>query len=226
MSTEIRDLIRQMSLTNPLWGAPRIHGELLKLGIDVSQVTVGRYPPRRPEVPSPTWRSFLHNHQADIAAIDMFVVATATFRILYALIVLGHDRRKVIHFDVGENPTQVWLSRQMTEAFPWDTAPRHLLRDRDASYGPAFRDRVRVIGMKEVVSAPPHRLDPPRMLGSHHHLQREPLAARPLEVFSISSLEQDTSLTRQGLSAASSHTASFCRQDCRVPRGRRSTSSL
>src|SRR6185503_1403094 len=106
------------------------------------------------EVPSPTWRSFLHNHQADIAAIDMFVVATATFRILYALIVLGHDRRKVIHFDVGENPTQVWLSRQMTEAFPWDTAPRHLLRDRDASYGPAFRDRVRVIGMKEVVSAP------------------------------------------------------------------------
>jgi len=106
MSTEIRDLIRQMSLANPLWGAPRIHGELLKLGIDLSQATVGRYLPWRPKVPSSTWRSFLHNHLTDIAAIDMFVVATATFRILYALIVLGHDRRKVIHFEVTRNPTQ------------------------------------------------------------------------------------------------------------------------
>jgi hypothetical protein len=124
MSTEIRDLMRQMSLANPLWGAPRIHGELLKLGIEVSQATVGRYLPRRPKVPSPTWRSFLHNHLTDIAAIDMFVVATATFRILYALIVLGHDCRKVLHFNVSQNPTQVWLSRQMTEAFPWDTGMR------------------------------------------------------------------------------------------------------
>ena len=154
MSTEIRDLIRQMSLANPLWGAPRIHGELLKLGIEVSQATVGRYLPWRPKVPSPTWRSFLHNHLTDIAAIDMFVVATATFRLLYALIVLGHDRRRIIHFEVTQNPTQVWLSRQMTEAFPWDTAPRYLLRDRDASYGPVFRDRVRVMGIKEVVTAP------------------------------------------------------------------------
>jgi putative transposase len=104
MSTEIRDLIRQMSIADPLWGAPRIHGELLKLGIDVSQAKVGRYLPRRPKVPS-TWRSFLHNQPTDIAAIDVFVVATATFRILYALIVLGHDRRNVIHFDVSQNPT-------------------------------------------------------------------------------------------------------------------------
>ena len=154
MSTEIRDLIRQMSLANPLWGAPRIHGELLKLGIEVSQATIGRYLPWRPKVPSPTWRSFLHNHLTDIAAIDMFVVATATFRLLYTLIVLGHDRRRIIHFDVIQNPTQVWLSRQMTEAFPWDTAPRYLLRDRDASYGPAFRDRVQLMGIKEVVTAP------------------------------------------------------------------------
>ena len=106
MSTEIRDLIRQMSLANPLWGAPRIHGELLKLGVEVSQATVGRYLPWRPKVTSLTWRSFLHNHVTDIAAIDMFVVATATFRILYAPIVLGHDRRKVIHFEVTRNPTQ------------------------------------------------------------------------------------------------------------------------
>ena len=102
-----------MGLANPLWGAPRIHGELLKLGIDVSQATVGRYLPWRPKVPSPTWRTFLHNHLTDIAAIDMFAVATATFRLVYALIVLGHDRRRVIHFDVTQNPTQVWLSRQI-----------------------------------------------------------------------------------------------------------------
>ena len=152
-SPEIRDLIRRMSNANPLWGAPRIHGELLKLGIKISQATVGRWMPWRPKVPSPTWRSFLHNHLTDIAAIDMFVVATATFRILYALIVLGHDRRKVIHFDVSQNPEQVWLSRQMTEAFPWETAPRYLLRDRDTSYGRAFRDRVKAMGIEEVLTA-------------------------------------------------------------------------
>jgi putative transposase len=154
MSAEIRDLVRQMSLANRLWGAPRIHGELLKLGIKVSQATVGRYMPWRPKVPSPTWRTFIQNHMRDIAAVDMFVVTTATFRLLYALIVLGHDRRRIIHFDVIQNPTQVWLSRQMTEAFPWDTAPRYLLRDRDASYGLGFRDRVRVMGINEVVTAP------------------------------------------------------------------------
>ena len=154
MSPETRDLIRQMSLANPLWGAPRIHGELRKLGIEVSQATAGRYMPWRPKVPSPTWRTFLRTHMTDIVAADMFVVATATFRLLYALIVLGHDRRKVIHFEVTQNPTQVWLARQVTEAFPWDTAPRYLLRDRDASYGQNFRDRVQAMGIKEVVTAP------------------------------------------------------------------------
>ena len=136
MSTEIRDLIRQMSIANPLWGAPRIHGELLKLGIEVSQATVGRYMPWRPKVPSPTWRTFLHNHMCDMAAADMLVVATSQFQLLYALIVLGHDRRRVIHFEVTSNPTQIWLARQMTEAFPWDTAPRYLLRDREPADTP------------------------------------------------------------------------------------------
>src|SRR5204863_3464010 len=140
--TEIRALIRRMSRANPLWGAPRIHGELLKLGIKISQATVGRWMPWRPRVPSPTWRSFLRNHLPDIAAIYMFVLATATFHLLYALIVLSLDRRRVGHFAVTPNPTQDWLSRQMTEAFPWDTAPRYLLRDRDASYGQDFRHRV------------------------------------------------------------------------------------
>ena len=154
VSFEIRVLIRQMSMANPLWGAPRIHGELLKLGIEVSQATVGRCMPWRPNVPSPTWRAFLQNHMHDIAAVDMFVVATAAFRFLYAVVVLGHDRRKIIHFDITAHPTQAWLSRQMTEAFPWDTAPRYLLRDRDASYGQGFRDRVHAMGIKEVVTAP------------------------------------------------------------------------
>ena len=152
-STEIRQLIRQMSMANPLWGAPRIHGELLKLGIEISQATVGRYMPWRPKMPSPTWRTFLRNHMLDMAAVDMFVVATATFRLLYGLIVLGHDRRRVIHFEVTPNPTQIWLARQMTEAFPWDTAPRYLVRDRDASYGQDLRDRVRAMEIKEVVIA-------------------------------------------------------------------------
>ena len=154
MNREIRDLIREMSAANPLWGAPRIHGELLKLGIEVSQATVGRYLPWRPTAPSPTWRSFLQNHMHDIAAIDMFVVVTATFQLLYALIVLGHERRTIIHFDVTQNPTQGWLARQITEAFAWDTAPRFLLRDRDASYGQTFRNRVQAMAIDEVVAAP------------------------------------------------------------------------
>jgi putative transposase len=151
---EIRDLIRRMSRANPLWGAPRIHGELLKLGIEISQATVGRWMPWRPKVPSPTWRTFLRNHLPDIAAIDMFVVATATFRLLYTLIVLSLDRRRVVHFEVTPNPTQNWLWGQMTEAFPWDNVPRYLLRDRDKSYGPAFRHRLRAMGITEVITAP------------------------------------------------------------------------
>ena len=163
MGREIRDLIRQMSVANPLWGAPRIHGEMLKLGIEVSQATVGRYLPRRPKVPSPTWRSFLHNHMHDTAAVDMFVVVAARFQLLYALVVLSHERRKVIHFDVTQNPTQVWLARQITEAFPWDTAPRFLLRDRDTSYGQIFRDRVQAMAIEQVVTA---TRSPGRMLMS------------------------------------------------------------
>jgi hypothetical protein len=152
---EVRALIRKLARENALWGAPRIHGELLKLGIKISQATVGRWMPWRPKVPSPTWRSFLHNHLPDIAAIDMLVVPTTTFRLLYALIVLSLDRRRVVHFAVTPNPTQDWLSRQMTEAFPWDTAPRYLLRDRNKSSGPAFRHRVRAMGITEAINGAP-----------------------------------------------------------------------
>ena len=192
--------------------------------------------PWRPKVPSPTWRSFLQNHLTDIVAIDMFVVATATFRLLYALIVLGHDRRRVMHFNVTQYPTQAWLSRQLTEAFPWDTAPRYLLRDRDASYGLAFRNRAQAMGIEEIVTAPrsPWQIDMQSASSARSaanvwitsSLQRASLARRPVELFSISSQGQNTSLTRQGLSAASPHTASFCRRDHRVPGGGRSASSL
>jgi transposase InsO family protein len=151
---EIRDLIRQMSSANPLWGAPRIHGELLKLGIEISQATVAKYIVRRRGTPSQNWRTFLRNHTEGIAAIDMFVVASASFRLLYVMIILGHDRREIVRTAVTEHPNAAWLSRQVTEAFPWDTAPRYLLRDRDTSYGSYFCNRVEAMGIKEVVTAP------------------------------------------------------------------------
>jgi len=151
---EIRDLIRQMSSGNPLWGAPRIHGELLKLGIEISQATGAKYMVRRRGAPSSTWRSFLRNRAEGIAAIDMFVVASASFRLLYVMIILARDRRKIVRTAVTEHPTAVWVSRQVTEAFPWDTAPRYLLRDRDASYGSDFQGRIEAMGITEVITAP------------------------------------------------------------------------
>ncbi|MGC2305768.1 integrase core domain-containing protein [Candidatus Binatus sp.] len=151
---EIRDLIRQMSSANPLWGAPRIHGELLKLGIEVSQATVAKYMVRRRGTPSQNWRTFLRNHVEGIAAIDMFVVASASFRLLYVMVILAHGRRKIMRTAVTEHPSAAWLSRQVTEAFPWDTAPRYLLRDRDTSYGSEFRSRVDAMNIAEVITAP------------------------------------------------------------------------
>jgi len=153
LDREVQDLIRQMSSANPVWAAPRIHGELLKLGIEISQATVAKYMVRRRGTPSPTWRSFLRNQAGGIAAIDMFVVASASFRLLYVMIILAHDRRKIVRFDVTRTPTAGWLARQVTEAFPWDTAPRYLLRDPDSSYGQDFRKQVDAMGITEVVSA-------------------------------------------------------------------------
>jgi transposase InsO family protein len=153
LGREVRDLIRQMNLANPLWGAPRIHGELLKLGFEISQATVAKYIMRRLGRPSPTWRSFLRNQATGIAAIDMFVVASASFRLLYVMIILIHDRRRIVRFDVTRNPTAGWLARQITDAFPWNTAPCYLLRDRDSSYGQDFRKQVDAMGIAEVVSA-------------------------------------------------------------------------
>jgi hypothetical protein len=131
VSGEVRDLIRRMSLANPRWGAPRIHGELLKLGIQVSQATVAKDMVRHRNPPSQTWRTFLKNHIQNLVSADFFVVPTITFRLLFVFVILSHDRRRAIHFAVTTNPTAEWTARQLLEAFPWDVAPCYLLRDRD-----------------------------------------------------------------------------------------------
>ncbi len=151
---ELRSLIRKMATANPLWGAPRVHGELLKLGLDVSETTVSRYMPRNRQPPSQTWRSFLDNHIGDLVSIDFFTVPTARFQVLFGFLVLSHNRRRVLHFNVTDHPTAQWTAHQLVEAFPWETAPRFLLRDRDGVYGFAFRHRVSGLGITEVLTAP------------------------------------------------------------------------
>ena len=121
---------------NPLWGAPRIHGELLMLGIDVAESTVGRYMVRRRRPPSQGWRTFLRNHAAGIASLDLFVVRTISFKLLYGLVILRHARRRLVAISVTSNPTAEWIAGQVTDAFPWDEAPSHLIRDRDGAFGP------------------------------------------------------------------------------------------
>jgi transposase InsO family protein len=151
---EIRDLIREMSRANWLWGAPRIHGELLKLGIEVARSTVAKYMIKRPRRPGQSWTTFLRSHAAGIAAVDLFVVPTIGFRLLYCLIFLVHGRRQLVHYAVTAHPTAEWVARQMTEAFPWETAPRYLVRDRDGVYGPVVRQRLRALGIRDRPTAP------------------------------------------------------------------------
>ena len=154
VSRETRELIRQMSKANPLWGAPRIHGELLKLGIEVSQATVAKYMSRQGRPPSQTWRTFLENHVQQIVATDFLVVRTVSFRLLFVFVVVGHHRRHAVHFNVTAHPTAEWTARQIAEAFPWDSAPRYLLHDRDCIYGASFQQRVGEMGILEVLTAP------------------------------------------------------------------------
>jgi transposase InsO family protein len=139
---------------NPTWGSPRIVGELQMLGIEIAKSTVEKYRPRLRRPPSPSWRTFLQQHMRDTVAIDFFTVPTVQLRVLFVLIVLSHDRRKIVHFNVTEHPTAEWTSQQLVEAFPWEPPPKYLLRDRDAIYGSHFRKRVRSLGMKECPIAP------------------------------------------------------------------------
>jgi transposase InsO family protein len=149
VSAEIRQLIREMSLANPLWGAPRIHGELLKLGIDVGQTSVAKYMARRRGPPSQGWKTFFRNHADGIAAMDLFVVPTVSFRLLYGLLIMGHARRQILWLGVTAHPTAEWIANQLTEACGWDQPPAYLIRDRDACYGNVFIRRIRSLGIRD-----------------------------------------------------------------------------
>jgi putative transposase len=169
IDTEIAALVRKMVAANPLWGAPRIHGELLKLGIDVAERTVSRLMPKRRPEPSQTWRTFLANHVLDLVSIDFFTVPTARLRVLFVLVVLAHHRRRVVHFNVIEHPTAAWTAQQIVDAFPDDSAPAYLLRDRDRVYGQPFRHRLKGMRIEEVLTAPQSPWQNPfaeRLIGS------------------------------------------------------------
>jgi putative transposase len=154
IAKEVRDLIRTMWQANPTWGSPRIAGELRKLVIEVAKSTVEKYRVRPQKPPSPTWKTFLKNHVQDLVALDFFVVPTVTHNVLFVLLILAHERRRVVHFNVAEHPTAQWTAQQVIDAFPWDEASRYLLRDRDHIYGAAFQQRVRRMGIEHVVIAP------------------------------------------------------------------------
>jgi transposase InsO family protein len=154
LSKDVRDLIRDMWRSNPLWGSPRIVGELRKLGITVAKSTVEKYRPRVRKPSSPTWKAFLKNHVADLIACDFFTVPTASFKVLFVFIMLAHERRRIVHCNITEHPTAQWTAQQIVEAFPWETAPRYLLRDRDAIYGEHFQQRIQNMGIEEVKIAP------------------------------------------------------------------------
>jgi len=154
IETELRVLIRRMSIENPLWGAPRIHGELLKLGFEVAQSSVAKHMVKRRGPPSRGWRTFLHNHAPDIAAMDLFVVPTIGFDLLYAFVIVRLDRRDLIWINVTANPTAEWVAGQITEAFPWDEAPHYLIRDRDRIYGGVVTLRLRAMGIRDKPTAP------------------------------------------------------------------------
>jgi transposase InsO family protein len=154
VETELRALIRRMSIENPLWGAPRIHGELLKLGFEVAQSSVAKYIVKRRVPPSQGWRTFLRNHAPDIAAMDLFVVPTIGFDLLYALVIVRLDRRDLVWINVTTNPTAEWVARQITEAFPWDMAPGYMIRDRDRVYGTVVTRRLRAMGIRDKPIAP------------------------------------------------------------------------
>src|ERR1700730_442515 len=143
--TELRVLIRRMSVENPLWGAPRIHGELLKLGFEIAQSSVAKYMVERWAPSSQGWRTFLRNHAPDIAAMDLFAVPTIGFDLLYAFVIVRLDRRDLVWINVTANPTAEWVARQITEAFPWDEAPHYLVRDRDRIYGSVVTRRLRAM---------------------------------------------------------------------------------
>jgi hypothetical protein len=154
VAVEVRQLIRDMSLASPLWGAPRIHGELLKLGVDIGQTSVAKYMVKRRRPPSQGWKTFLRNHAEGIVSMDLLVVPTFSFKLLYGLLILHHGRRQLLWLGVTTHPTAEWLARQLTEALGWEPAPRYLIRDRDGAYGEIFTRRVHAMGIRDRPTAP------------------------------------------------------------------------
>ena len=168
-AAELRRLIEQMAAANPLWRAPRIHGELKMLGIDISERTVSRILRRLRRSPNQTWKTFLHNHVGQMVSIDFFTVPTITMKVLFVLIVLEHDRRKVLHFNVTEHPTGDWTAQQIVEAFADRDAAQYLIRDRDSRYSAEVRLRIQSLGMQEILTAPQSPWQNPyaeRLIGS------------------------------------------------------------
>jgi hypothetical protein len=185
---ELRRLIRRLSRENPLWGAPRIQAELRLLGCDVAESTVAKYKKRPTRPPSPTWRSFLADHADCLASVDFFVVPTVTFKLLYGFLVLRHDRRLLVHFNVTAHPTADWVARQIKEAFPFDEAPRYLIRDRDGAYGPCMGESLKSMGVEEVLTAPRSPWQNPyveRLFKSCDRAQRGPPPARPVPLLRL-----------------------------------------
>ena len=169
ISKEVHELIQDMWRSNPTWGSPRIVGELHKLGIDVAKSTVEKYRPHVSKPSSPTWKAFLHNHVQDLVSCDFFTVPTMTCKVLFVFVILAHDRRRIVHVNVTEHPTAQWTAQQIVDAFPWDEAPRYLLRDRDAIYGELFQRRIGSMDIEEVKIAPRSPWQSPyveRLIGS------------------------------------------------------------
>jgi len=154
LDLELRTLIRRMARDNPTWGRRRIQAELRSLGYDVAELTVAKYMRRSSTRPSSTWRTFLEAHLHDIVSVDLFVVPTLTYRLLFGFLILRHHRRELAHVNVTDHPTAAWAAHQLVESFPEETAPTYLLRDRDAIYGGVFVRRVKGLGMSEVLIAP------------------------------------------------------------------------
>jgi hypothetical protein len=237
IAPDIRALIRTMARANPLWGAPRIHGELQKLGIEISQATVSKYVVRHRKPPSQTWRTFLDNHIRSLVSVDFFTVPTVLFKVLFVFVVLAHDRRRVVHVNVTDTPTAEWSAQQLVEAFPWDTAPRYLLRDRDAVYGAVFSRRVQALGILEVKTTPRSPWQNPYVDASSAHCaasasiiwscaQRDPLASPAARLSHPLPQRPNTPLPGQGRPRAQSGGAPRSRQDRRDAPGRRPPSPV
>ena len=231
IEADLRVLIWRMSVENPLWGAPRIHGELLKLGFEVAQSSVARYMVKRRGTPSQGWRTFLRNHAPDIAAMDLFVVPTIGFDLLYAFVIVRLGRRDLVWINVTTNPTAEWIARQITEAFPWDDAPKCLIRDRDQIYGAVVTRRLRAMGIRDKPTAPASPWQngfAERLIGSirrecldHVVIWGEAHLRRVLKILlRLLQWRQDASILEQRCARFSPRSADRCHQFTRHP-GRR-----